>query len=60
MKEFITLAILQVGNIPLIYLLKKDWFDKLTNTNDGNGQLFDRLVVGSVGGDDLADKADGV
>ncbi|MCL2253583.1 MAG: hypothetical protein FWC09_03990 [Lachnospiraceae bacterium] len=32
MKEFITMAILLVGNIPLIYFLNKSWFDTLMNT----------------------------
>ena len=31
MKEFITMAILLVGNIPLIYFLNKSWFDTLMN-----------------------------
>jgi Flp pilus assembly protein TadB len=32
MKEFITMALLLVGNIPLIYFLNRSWFDTLMNT----------------------------
>jgi hypothetical protein len=39
MKEFITMALLLVGNIPLIYFLNKDWFDTLMNTIIGKGVL---------------------
>jgi Flp pilus assembly protein TadB len=39
MKEFITMALLLVGNIPLIYFLNKDWFDTLMNTVVGKGVL---------------------
>jgi hypothetical protein len=39
MKEFITMALLLVGNIPLIYFLNKDWFDTLMNTVIGKGVL---------------------
>ena len=39
MKEFITMAILLVGNIPLIYFLNKSWFDTLINTIIGKGVL---------------------
>ena len=39
MKEFITMALLLVGNIPLIYFLNKDWFDTLMNTMIGKGVL---------------------
>jgi Flp pilus assembly protein TadB len=39
MKEFITMALLLVGNIPLIYFLNKDWFDTLMNTLVGKGVL---------------------
>ena len=37
MKEFITMALLLVGNIPLIYFLNRDWFDTLMNTIVGKG-----------------------
>jgi hypothetical protein len=39
MKEFITRALLLVGNIPLIYFLNKSWFDTLMNTIIGKGVL---------------------
>ena len=32
MKEFITMALLLAGNIPLIYFLNRSWFDTLMNT----------------------------
>ena len=39
MKEFITMALLLVGNIPLIYFLNKSWFETLMNTIVGKGIL---------------------
>ena len=39
MKEFITMALLLVGNIPLIYFLNKSWFDALMNTAVGKSVL---------------------
>jgi hypothetical protein len=39
MKEFITMALLLVGNIPLIYFLNKSWFDTLTTTVVGKRVL---------------------
>lgn len=39
MKEFITMAVLLVGNIPLIYFLNKSWFDTLMNTTVGKSVL---------------------
>ncbi len=39
LKEFISMAILLIGNIPLIYFLNKDWYDTLTNTWVGKGVL---------------------
>jgi Flp pilus assembly protein TadB len=39
MKEFITMALLLVGNIPLIYFFNKSWFDTLMNTIIGKGVL---------------------
>ena len=39
MKEFITMAILLIGNIPLIYFLNKSWYDTLMNTVVGKGVL---------------------
>ena len=34
-KEFITMAFLLIGNIPLLYFLNKDWYDVLVNTGFG-------------------------
>ncbi|SHH69494.1 type II secretion system F family protein [Desulfosporosinus lacus] len=34
-KEFITMAVLLVGNIPLIYVLNKSWFHTLVDTTPG-------------------------
>jgi len=39
MKEFMTMALLLVGNIPLIYFLNRDWFGTLMNTIVGKGVL---------------------
>lgn len=39
MKEFITMAILLIGNIPLIYFLNKSWYNTLMNTVVGKGIL---------------------
>jgi Flp pilus assembly protein TadB len=39
MKEFLTMALLLVGNIPLIYFLNKEWFNTLMNTAAGKGVL---------------------
>ncbi len=39
MKEFITMALLLIGNIPLIYFLNRDWFVTLTTTFIGKGIL---------------------
>jgi Flp pilus assembly protein TadB len=39
MKEFITMALLLIGNIPLIYFLNKDWFNTLMNTMIGKSVL---------------------
>ena len=34
-KEFVTLALLLIGNIPLMYMLNKDWFHTLIYTGIG-------------------------
>jgi hypothetical protein len=34
-KEFITMAVLLIGNIPLIYVLNKSWFHTLVYTAPG-------------------------
>jgi Flp pilus assembly protein TadB len=39
LKEFITMALLLVSNIPLMYFLNKNWFDALINTIAGKGIL---------------------
>lgn len=35
MKEFITMAILLIGNIPLMYFLNRNWYNALMNTGIG-------------------------
>ena len=44
-KEFITMAFLLVGNIPLLYFLNKDWYNVLVNTGFGKGILAVCLLV---------------
>lgn len=44
-KEFITMAFLVIGNIPLLYMLNKDWYNSLMNTIPG--QVI--LAVSAVG-----------
>lgn len=39
LKEFITMALLLVANIPLIYFLNKEWYKVLTDTVFGKGIL---------------------
>ena len=39
LKEFITMALLLVGNIPLLYFLNKDWYHTLMNTGVGQAIL---------------------
>ncbi|UWG97554.1 MAG: hypothetical protein WHF31_06235 [Candidatus Dehalobacter alkaniphilus] len=45
LKEFITMALLLIGNIPLIYFLNKDWYAVLMNTGFGKSIL---AVCGAV------------
>ena len=45
LKEFITMALLLVGNIPLIYFLNKDWYSALVGTPFGKAIL---AVCGTV------------
>ena len=45
-KEFITMAFLLVGNIPLLYFLNKDWYDVLVNTGFGKGMLG--MILGPI------------
>jgi putative copper export protein len=45
LKEFITMALLLVGNIPLIYFLNKDWYSALVDTSFGKAIL---AVCGAV------------
>jgi len=45
LKEFITIALLLVGNIPLIYFLNKDWYSVLVNTDFGKGILTVCVLV---------------
>ncbi len=44
-KEFISMAFLVIGNIPLLYVLNKAWFNSLMNTMVG--QIV--LAVSAVG-----------
>lgn len=44
-KEFITMALLVIGNIPLLYMLNKTWYNSLMNTIPG--QII--LAVSAVG-----------
>ena len=44
-KEFITMAFLLIGNIPLLYFLNKDWYNVLVNTGFGKGILAVCLLV---------------
>lgn len=45
LKEFITMALLLVGNIPLMYFLNKEWYSVLVNTGFGKAIL---AVCGTV------------
>lgn len=45
LKEFITMALLLVGNIPLIYFLNKDWYSALVDTGFGKAIL---AICGAV------------
>lgn len=45
LKEFITMAILLVANIPLLYFLNKSWFTVLVGTGFGKGILAVCLAV---------------
>jgi len=38
-KEFVTMAVLLIGNIPLIYVLNKSWFHTLMHTTPGKAIL---------------------
>lgn len=44
-KEFITMAFLLVGNIPLLYFLNKDWYNVLVNTGLSKSILAICLLV---------------
>lgn len=45
-KEFITMVVLVVANIPLLYFLNKDWFETLTTTTAG--QLMLSISAASI------------
>lgn len=45
LKEYITMALLLAGNIPLIYFLNKDWYSALVDTGFGKAIL---AVCGAV------------
>ncbi|MFS0723696.1 hypothetical protein [Paenibacillus sp. 1P07SE] len=36
LKEFLTMALLLIGNIPLLYFLNRDWYRALTQTTPGH------------------------
>jgi len=38
-KEFVSMAVLLVGNIPLMYMLNRDWYNTLMYTTVGKGVL---------------------
>lgn len=44
-KEFITMALMVVGNIPLMYCLNKEWYNTLMNTTVGHIVLAVSAVV---------------
>ncbi len=45
-KEFITMVVLVLSNIPLLYFLNKDWFETLTKTT--MGQLMLSISAASI------------
>ncbi len=45
MKEFLTMVILLIANIPLIRVLNKDWYDILMHTPIGHGILAICILV---------------
>lgn len=45
MKEFITMAILLIGNIPLMYFLNKSWYETLVYTNIGKAILAACMTI---------------
>jgi Flp pilus assembly protein TadB len=45
MKEFITMTILLIGNIPLMYFLNKSWYQTLMFTSIGKGILAVCITV---------------
>ena len=38
-KEYLTMVVLVIGNIPLMYMLNKDWFDTLMFSLPGKAVL---------------------
>ncbi|MFA9399288.1 MAG: type II secretion system F family protein, partial [Clostridiaceae bacterium] len=45
MKEFITITILLIGNIPLMYFLNKEWYETLMFTSFGKAILAVCITV---------------
>lgn len=45
LKEFITMAFLLLGNIPLLYFLNRDWYGVLVGTDFGKGILAICVLV---------------
>ena len=48
-KEFIMMAALVILNIPLLYILNKDWYDTLMHTTLGKGVLSISTIILFVG-----------
>lgn len=46
LKEFLTMAMLLIGNIPLLYFLNRDWYTALTQTTVGH--LVLAICAGSI------------
>lgn len=45
MKEYITMVILLIANVPLLWLLNKDWYEILVNTPIGHGMIAICVLV---------------
>lgn len=45
MKEYITMVILLIANIPMLWLLNKDWYEILVNTPIGHGIIAICVLV---------------
>lgn len=45
MKEYITMVILLIANVPMLWLLNKDWYEILVNTPIGHGIIAICVMV---------------